>query len=133
MAAKKEKPEGEPNSQEPNHLEETLLSGSEGRILLVGVVLAFAYILWLGVKLLVSPDEFQVLTGMTAVDIMFGRAAAMAFGYSLHLEHTKVIPICMMIETILVLIVYPLFVFSWRHLLVIKGLKRVFERIRKSA
>jgi uncharacterized membrane protein len=133
MAAKEEKPERESNSQEPNHLRGTLLASSEGRILLVGVVLAFAYILWLGVKLLVSPEEFQILTAMTAMDIMFGRAAAMAFGYTLDLKHTKVISICMMIETILVLIVYPLFVFSWRHLLVIKGLKKVFDRIRKSA
>ena len=57
----------------------------------------------------------------------------MAFGYSLYIGHAKVIPVCMIIETILVLIVYPLFVFSWRHLLVVKGLKKVFERIRKSA
>ena len=133
MATKEEKPERESDSQEPNHLRGTLLTSSEGRILLVGVVLASAYILWLGVKLLVSPKEFQILTAMTAMDIMFGRAAAMAFGYTLNLSHWKVILICMMIETILVLIVYPLFVFSWQHLLVIKGLKRVFDRIRKVA
>lgn len=133
MTAKKEQPADELGSQEPNRFRATLLTSSEGRILLLGVALAFAYILWLGVKLLVSPDEFQVLIGMTAMDIMFGRAAAMAFGYSLQLRHADVIPICMIIETILVLIVYPLFVLSWRHLLVIKRLKKVFERIRKSA
>ena len=133
MAAETEQPQDEPNSRQPDRLRGTLLTSSEGRILLIGVALAFAYILWLGVKLLVSPEEFQVLTGMTAMDIMFGRAAAMAFGYSLYLGHSSVIPVCMMIETILVLIVYPLFVFSWQHLLVIKGLKKLFERIRKSA
>ncbi|MHC4435365.1 MAG: small multi-drug export protein [Planctomycetota bacterium] len=121
------------NSQEPNRFKSTLLTSPEGRILLIGVTLAFAYIFWLGVKLLLSPEEFQVLIGMTAMDIMFGRAAAMAFGYSLYIGHAKVIPVCMILETILVLIVYPLFVFSWRHLLVLKGLKRVFESIRKSA
>ena len=121
------------NSQEPNQFKATLLTSPEGRILLIGVALAFAYIFWLGVKLLLSPEEFQVLIGMTAMDIMFGRAAAMAFGYSLDLKHTLVIPICMMIETILVLLVYPLFVFSWRHLLVVKGLKKLFERIGESA
>ena len=57
----------------------------------------------------------------------------MAFGYTLGLGHRTIIPICIIIETILVLIFYPLFVFSWQHLLVIKGLKNVFERIRKSA
>ena len=133
MAANKEQPEGELGSQEPNRLRATLLTSSEGRILLIGVALAFAYIFWLGVKLLLSPGEFQFLIGMTAMDVMFGRAAAMAFGYQLGLEHSKVIPICMAVETILVLLVYPLFVFSWRHLLVVKGLKKVFERIRKSA
>jgi len=133
MAANTEQPADELGSQEPKWFRATLLTSSEGRILLVGVALAFAYIFWLGVKLLLSPDEFQVLIGMTAMDIMFGRAAAMAFGYQLELEHAKVIPICMIIETILVLLVYPLFVFSWRHLLVVKGLKKLFERIGESA
>jgi hypothetical protein len=32
-----------------------------------------------------------------------------------------------------VLIFYPLFVFSWRHLLVIKRLKKTFDRIHKAA
>ena len=127
------KPELKSSSQQPERLRVTLLASPEGRILMIGAALAFAYIFWLGVKLLLSPDEFQVLTGMTAMNIMFGRAAAMAFGYSLYLGHAKVIPICMTVETILVLIVYPLFVFSWRHLLVIKGLKNIFDRIRKSA
>jgi uncharacterized membrane protein len=133
MTAETEQPAAEPESRQPERLRGTLLTSQEGRVLLLGVALAFAYILWLGVKLLVSPDEFQDFIGMTAVDIMFGRAAAMAFGYSLSLDHATVIPICMIVETILVLIVYPLFVLSWRHLLVLKGLKRIFDRINKSA
>jgi uncharacterized membrane protein len=70
---------------------------------------------------------------MTATELLFGRAAAMAFGYTLGLGHRTVIPICIIMETILVLIFYPLFVFSWRHLLVIKRLRNVFDRIQKSA
>ncbi len=132
MATETQQPSNEPNSRKPERLRGTLLTSSEGRILLIGVALAFVYILWLGIKLLLSPDEFQILTGMTAMDVMFGRAAAMAFGYSLYLEHKVVIPICMIIETILVLLVYPLFVFSWQHLVVVKGLKKVFERIGRS-
>ncbi len=128
-----EQPVGDSSPQQPERLRATLLASPEGRILLIGATMAFAYIFWLGVKLLLSPDEFQVITGITAMNIMFGRAAAMAFGYSLYLGHAKVIPICMTVETILVLIVYPLFVFSWRHLLVINRLKNVFERIQKSA
>ncbi len=116
-----------------NQLKRTLLNSSEGRCLLIGVALAFVFTLWLGIKLLLSPEDSQVLIGMTATQIMFGRAAGIAFGYSMGLGYSTVIPICVIIETILVLIFYPLFVFSWRHLLVIKRLKNIFERIRKVA
>jgi uncharacterized membrane protein len=126
-------PENELNSRHNNKLKSTLLTSPEGCLLLIGIALALIYTFWLGIKLLLSPDESQVLIGITATELMFGRAAAMAFGYSMGLEHKTVIPICMIIETILVLIFYPLFVFSWRHLLVIKWLKNILERIQKSA
>ena len=133
MEKESEQPAGEPNRSQPNQLKATLLRSPEGRLLLLGVSLAFIYTFWLGIKLLFSPDQSQILIGMTATELLFGRAAAMAFGYTMGLGHRTVIPICIIIETILVLIFYPLFVFSWRHLLVIKRLKNVFERIRKSA
>jgi len=116
-----------------NQIKTTLLSSPEGCILLIGVALALIYTLWLGVKFIFSPDQAQVLIAMTATAIMFGRAAGMAFGYTVLLGHGTVIPISMIIETILVLIIYPLFVFSWRHLLVLKWLKRFFNRIQKAA
>ena len=124
---------GESNSSQPQQLKATLLRSSEGRLLLLGIAMTFVYTFWLGIKLLLSPEKSQVLIGMTTTELFFGRAAAMAFGYTLGLGHRTVIPICIVIETILVLIFYPLFVFSWHHLLVIKSLKNVFERIQKSA
>ena len=130
---KTEQPASEANSPQPNRLKATLLASSEGRLLLIGVALAFIYTFWLGVKLLFSPEDSQILIGMTATHIMFGRAAGMAFGYSLALSHSTVITNCMIIETILVLIFYPLFVLSWQHLLVINWLKNMFERTRKAA
>jgi uncharacterized membrane protein len=116
-----------------SQLKSTLLNSSEGRCLLIGVALAFVFTLWLAIKILLSPEDSQLLIGMTATQIMFGRAAGIAFGYSIGLGYSMVIPICIIIETILVLIFYPLFVFSWRHLLVIKRLKNTFGRIRKAA
>lgn len=111
----------------------TLVRSSEGRILLLGVALAFAYTVWLATRLLLSPEESQLLTGMTAVALVFGRAAGLAFGYSVGLEHRTVIPIAMVVETVFVLVFYPLFVLGWRHLLVIKRLKNIFERMRRAA
>lgn len=111
----------------------TLLASKEGRLLLAGIGLALALAAWLGIGALLSPDRAQVLIGTTATGIVFGRAACMAFGYSLGLGHTTVIPICVVIESIFVLVFYPLFVFSWQHLLVIKGLKHTFERVHEAA
>ena len=133
MVEKTEQPASKFSSEQRNQLKVTLLGSSEGRLLLLGVALAFAYTFWLGVKLLLSPEDSQVLIGMTATHVLFGRAAGMAFGYSLALGHSAVIPVCMIVETIMVLIFYPLFVFSWRHLLVVNWLKNIFERTRKVA
>ena len=125
--------EERPNSKQQKRLKTAFLTHSEGRLLMAGVALALTYAFWLGIKMLFSPDQSQVLIGMTATQIIFGRAAGMAFGYSLDLKHSTVIPMCMVIETITVLIFYPLFVFSWRQLFVINWLKNIFMRIRNAA
>ena len=128
-----EKSAGEADSQRKSQLKETLLTSSEGACLLIGVALAVIFIFTLGIKLLLSPEDSQVLIGMTATEAVFGRAAAMAFGYSMGLGHITVILICMMLETILVLLFYPLFVFTWRQLLILKWFKKMFERTREAA
>lgn len=114
-------------------MKETLVGTPEGRILLAGGLLLFGYLLWLGLILIYSPEQSHVLVGMTATEILFGRAAAMAFGYSLGLRHGMVITLCIFLETILVLLFYPLFVFSFRHLLQIRWLRRTFDRVQKAA
>lgn len=111
----------------------SLLVGPEGRLLLAAVVLAFGYTIWLGVMLLQSPAQSQMLIGMTATTLVFGRAAGLAYGYSIALSHTRVVLITMVVETLHVLVFYPLFVFSWRHLLVIKSLRAIFDRIHHAA
>ena len=133
MEEKKEQSANDKNLEQSNRFKETLLASPEGRILLIGVTLALIYTLWLGIKLITSPEESQILFGMTATAILFGRAAAMAFGYSMELGHAMVITVCIVIKTILVLIFYPLFVFSWRHLLVIKWLRNMLDRLHRSA
>lgn len=133
MTDKAEQPTSKLNSEQRNQLKATILTDSEGRLLLIGIAAAFIYIAWLLVKLLLAPEEFQLLVGITATGIIFGRAAAMTFGYSLGMGHGAVITICIIIETIQVLFFYPLFVFSWRHLLVINRLKTLFEHTQRAA
>jgi uncharacterized membrane protein len=121
------------DTQQRNHLRATLMTSPEGRILLSGVAVAMAYSLWLGAKVLFSPWDAQILIGVTATAVLFGRAAGLAFGYSVGLTHTTVIMICMVVETVFVLIFYPLFVFSWRHLVVFRRLGKTLEQIREAA
>jgi uncharacterized membrane protein len=133
MENQAEHPSNESGTEENTLFKETLLRTPEGQLLIAGGLLAFGYLVWLGLMLLFSTDQAQVLVGMTATEVIFGRAAAMAFAYSLGLGHGMVILVCMFLETIQVFLIYPLFVFSWRHLLQIRWLKRFFDRLHKAA
>lgn len=70
---------------------------------------------------------------MTSINIMFGRAAGLSYGYAVSLDQSMVLLVNMLIESILVLLVYPIFVFSWNHLLEIKLLKKSMLRIGETA
>ena len=110
-----------------------LLSSIEGRILVMGLGIVILYIFCLALSFLWSPEKFQVLVAMTATHIIFGRAIGMSFGFTMKLGQSLVIPVSMIIETFLVFLFYPLFVFSWRRLLVIKLLKNIMDGIEKAA
>jgi uncharacterized membrane protein len=125
--------ENELGPQQRDRLKSTLITSPEGSLFLIGIALILIYTFWLGIKLLLSPDKSQVLVGLTATELTLGRGFAMTFGYTMGLGHRTVIPICMILETIYVLILYPLFVFSWNRLLVINWLKNTFERIQETA
>ena len=110
-----------------------LLATSEGHILLTGLALAFLYFAWLGWVSLSSTRDSQVLLALTATHTFFGRAAGIAFGYASGFGHAIVIPVNLAIETIMLMLFYPLFVFTWRHLFVFKGFKNFMERIHNAA
>ncbi len=110
-----------------------LLHSDEGRVLAIGLALAMFGISALALSWLWSPPLSQVLVAMTAMNILFGRAAGMSFGYAVSLGHGVVVPVNMLIETILVLLFYPLFVFSWRHLVEIRGLTKIIKRTTMAA
>ena len=112
---------------------ERILTTPEGRILMAGLVLSLLGISCLALSWLWIPDKSHVLAVMTATNIIFGRAAGMSVGYTMGLDHIVVVPVNIFIETILVLLFYPLFVFSWRRLLVIQALRKFMERTGRAA
>lgn len=121
------------DSPSKNNIKATLQNTPEGRILIIGSVLATCYAIWLAIELFLRPEQGQGLVAMTAIDIIFGRAAAMAFGFSFGLNKLSVIAICIAIETVLVFLFYPLFVFAFQNLLVIKWMNNMFARTRRAA
>ena len=122
------------NNSDNNNLSKiTLLTSTEGIIFIAGISISLLYIGWLGAEFIFSPEKAQLLAAVTAFEILFGRAACMALGYSLQFGHGTVITICIILETAVVLLFYPLFVFSWKHLLEIKSLKKLFDKIHKAA
>lgn len=110
-----------------------IASASEARILMVGLGLAFLFSAALLVTLFLSPERGQDYLAMTSINIMFGRAAGLSYGYAVKLDPTLVLWVNILVETILVLLVYPLFVFSWNHLLEVKFLKKSMNRIADAA
>ena len=121
------------HQEDEQSLLKLLLTTPESHILALGIVIALMYIAGLALSLLWSTEKFQVLVAMTVTNIIFGRAAGMSVGYTMELGHSIVVLISMLIETILVLLFYPLFVFSWRRLLIIPALKNIIERTNKAA
>ncbi len=111
----------------------SLFSTSEGRLLISGISLAVAYLLGIAFSPLFSSLEPHVLLGITATEIALGRAPALALGFSSDLSHAVIIPVCMIVETILVLLFYPLFLFSWNSLLVFHRLGAMFQHVRSAA
>ena len=125
--------ERETDSSIRGNLPRRLMDSAEGHILRTGLVLAVVYVAGLGLLWLSSPQQAPVLSAMTALNVLVGRAAGMSFGYAGGLEHRVVIPANMAIETIQVMTIYPLFVFSWRHLVEIRALKSLMLRMRRVA
>ena len=105
----------------------------ERNLLITGILLGGLYLIALASSFWWIPDTAQILVGMTTTNILFGRAAGMSLGYSGGLDHGMVVLVNMLIETIQVLLIYPLFVFSWQHLLDVRILKRTLRRMHRVA
>ncbi len=104
-------------------MRETLFASAEGRLLGFGLTLTGLMLLafWVGWQL--YPDSALTYAAMTGLNLVIGRAAGMSFGYASGLGHVEVIPLNMLVETIQVLVVYPLFALSWRQLIRVPRLR----------
>ena len=111
----------------------TLFASTEGRLLSVGLALTGLMLLAFGVGWQLFPESVLSYAAMTGLNLLIGRAAGMSFGYASGFGHAQVIPLNMLVETIQVLVVYPLFALSWRQLIELHTLQPYVARIHRAA
>lgn len=105
----------------------------EGRWLALGAVLAAAALVGLGAASNWWPEQALALAAMSGLNLIIGRAAGMAYGYASGLGHLPVIACNVVVETVQVLVIYPLFVLSCRQWLLPGWLAAPLARLRASA
>lgn len=110
-----------------------LFKTTEGRILLLGIAIAFVGLVVMGLIAFWSPQSSRMIGAMTFSNIVLGRAVSMSIGYAGGYGHAMVISVNIWVETVLVLLFYPVFVFSMRKLVEFPSLKRFLERTHETA
>jgi len=94
----------------------TLLTYREGQILLLGLFFLACYMLLLVLSTLFFPSYLQQLLSITATNVIFGRMAGLSIGVASQMDTVLLVGLNFWIESIMVLILYPLFVISWTKL-----------------
>ncbi len=105
----------------------------EGRIFLTGVAVAILYFATVGLTSVWSGELFQQLGNVTWTHILGGRAAGISTGLHAGMPPWLVIVANLVIECFIVLLIYPLFVLSYRKLIVIGPLKESMARTQRYA
>ena len=107
----------------------------EGQILILGLTLLGCFFILVLVCALFFPNYLQQILSITATNIIFGRMAGLSIGIASQMDITLLIAFNLFIESIMVLIFYPLFVLSWNKLDLIsyQPLNQFLERSKVSA
>jgi uncharacterized membrane protein len=108
-------------------------SPAQKRILAVGLTLTALMFLGFWIAGHLYPDKALPYAAMTGLNLFIGRGAGMSFGYAHGYSHVQVVPFNILVETIQVLAVYPLFVLSSRKLIELHALKPFIARIQQAA
>jgi len=107
------------------------LSSDEKTIFTAGVLLFLAYLGGIITTYLFSASDANHLIVLTITNFMFGRAAGISYGFSAGFGDFVIIVVNIVIEVITILLIYPLFVLSWRKSLTIKGLHSFFSKAKE--
>jgi len=107
------------------------VSSQEGKIFVVGMLLLFGYFMSILGVYMFSVDDANKLVVMSVTNFFFGRAAGISYGYTVEFSDGIIIFMNMMIEFIMVMLIYPLFVLSWNKSLHIGFLRHFFISVKR--
>jgi uncharacterized membrane protein len=110
-----------------------VLASPEGRWLALGAALAATALVALGAAANWWPQQTLTLAAMSGLNLIIGRAAGMAYGYASGFGHGPVIACNVVVETVQVLVIYPLFVLSCQQWLLPHWLATPLARLRERA
>ncbi len=107
----------------------------EGQILILGLTLLGCFFILILLCALFSPNYLQQILSITATNIIFGRMAGLSIGIASQMDTKLLIAFNLFIESIMVLIFYPIFVMNWKKLNLIsyQSLNTFIERSKESA
>ncbi len=116
-------------------IDHSFLKHKEGQILLLGLMLLGGYFILVLLCAIFYSNYFQELLSITVTNVIFGRMAGLSIGVASQMNTTFLVLFNFFIESIMVLILYPLFVFSWNKLDFVSypALNRYMERSKKNA
>jgi uncharacterized membrane protein len=110
-----------------------LIATDEGRILIAGMLLFCSYLGVIVLSGLFFPKLYEIIMAVTASHIIIGRVPGITVAYAMEGSFYTAVGINFVIETMLVLFLYPLFIMSWNKLLNVAFLERWIGKGRKNA
>ena len=110
---------------------EKLFKGKEGNILLFALLLISCLTIFIIVSYIIDVNFANKITGIVFSNILIGRVPSLSFGYATELSHFTVISVNIVTEMILVCIIYPLFVSSFKGIVHVKALETFFNNVKQ--
>lgn len=110
-----------------------LVDSTEGRMLLVGLAMCLGLALAVGVGLLVAPEVTTTVATVLGLSLVIGIAAGISYGFAAGLGWSEMVVCNVVVESLQVLVVYPLFLLAWHHLVDFGPAAPLLDRLRQAA
>lgn len=105
----------------------------EGKILLGGLLMVALYIGAIILSALLFPETYKLLTTVAASHIVIGRVPGITVAFAMEAPLSVAAGLNIYIETVMVLLLYPLFILSWNKLIASTTLDAWIGKARNSA